>query len=342
MRDTLSNLIDLQLERVHALPNLPDNPLRLAALEGIRNRNAMLDAIFYDVAALSKSELPLLAFWLAREGAYLLVPPTDGADVQVFAHKADLVQACDGKAAAVVVAGVGSSAVGAAAFARNIADALGGPVVAVVSGYGLSDVLTEALGGFFWFGALNSVRHQLEMFDEQSRKLGEGWAAGDASDPRLARLSRDTAALITLLADSAFQAPFLIGHSKGNLVVSEALYAIQRREGLATLSARTQIVTFSAKVGMPAEFAGRVFDVMGQWDSFGALNSRPDIRADYVVPGAWHSTNPSFPFGMGIDVTHTMRTILPLLGGQSVSPFGAEASLVFDLPQQSVGVLASA
>lgn len=56
---------------------------------------------------------------------------------------------------ALAIAGVGSSALGAAAFARNVADGLGEPVAAVVSGYGLADVLTEALGGFF--GSVPSI-----------------------------------------------------------------------------------------------------------------------------------------------------------------------------------------
>ena len=34
---------------------------------------------------------------------------------------------------------------------------IGGPVAAVVSGYGLSDLMTEALGGYFLFGALKAA-----------------------------------------------------------------------------------------------------------------------------------------------------------------------------------------
>lgn len=45
---------------------------------------------------------------------------------------------------------------------RQCADGLGEPVV---SGYGVADLLTEALGGFFWFGALNSIRHVFEPLD---------------------------------------------------------------------------------------------------------------------------------------------------------------------------------
>ncbi len=82
-------------------------------------------------------------------------------------------------------------------------------------------------------------------------------------------------------------------HSKGNLVLSEALYAIEGEHPLLAeaVATRSRIVTISAKVGMPSLFKD-VIDVVCAWDWFGALNSRPDISAEVVVPHAWHSTNP--------------------------------------------------
>jgi len=345
MTTTLSNLWTIQLERLMALPEkAQDNPIRTALLDTIQRRNASLDAVFYDIAQVRESELRPLAFWLAREGALLLVPPSNEADLQVFLAKEDFLAAGGGAAKALVVAGVGSSAVGAAAFARNVADAVGGPVAAVVSGYGLSDVLTEALGGYFWFGGLNSLRHGFEELDRATKTLTKSEPEITASTPEdMVRLSRDTATLIDLLGDPRFEAPLLVGHSKGNLVISEALYALEKKDALEPLAARCQIVTISAKVGMPEAFIGKVFDIIGQWDGFGALNSRPDIPADYIVPGAWHSTNPAFPFGMGIDVTATLLRILPLLGEQKTPPGRiAPASLWFDLPQRLAGAWASA
>lgn len=345
MTTTLSNLWTLQLERLMALPEkAQDNPIRAALLDGIQRRNASLDAVFYDIAQVRERELRPLAFWLAREGALLLVPPSDDAhDLSVFLTKADFLAAGGGEAKALAVAGVGSSAVGAAAFARNVADAVGGPVAAVVSGYGLSDVLTEALGGYFWFGGLNSLRHSFEGLDRATKTLTKSEPELSAASPEaFIRLSRDSATLIDLLADPAFTAPLLIGHSKGNLVIAEALYALEEQDALEPLAERCQIVTISAKVGMPEAFIGKVFDIIGQWDGFGALNSRPDIPADHIVPGAWHSTNPAFPMGMGIDVTATLRKILPLLGAQRSPKRAAPAALWFDLPQRLAGAWASA
>ena len=104
----------------------------------------------------------------------------------------------------------------------------------------------------------------------------------------------------TFLRKKRFAPPVLVGHSKGNHILSEALYAIAgKNPGLAKkISMRSRIVTISAKIGMPLVFKD-IVDVMGEWDWFGALNSRPDITAEYVVPHAWHSTNSSFPMGMG-------------------------------------------
>jgi hypothetical protein len=198
-------------------------PLREAALESFRRRNATLDGIFYDIGTVTKQEATAIAPWLAREGEILIVPPT-GQGPLVHCATPDGFATAGGKQLRVLaVAGVGSSALGAAAFARNIADALGVPVAAVVSGYGLADLLTEALGGWFWFGALNRFRHQFEGLDAVSRTLnGMEAVSSTATGLELGDISRDTATVMALLADSRFSFSLLTGHSKGNLVISEA------------------------------------------------------------------------------------------------------------------------
>ena len=324
-----------QLARAAVFPSkLADNPLRALALEPLRRRNAFLDALFYDVGVISPEEAAGLSFWLAREGAILIVPPTGEGQVRVCLNKEEFFEPEGNEVGALTVAGVGSSALGAAAFARNVADALGEQVAAVVSGYGLADVLTEALGGFFLFGALNSLRHAFEPFDNVSKSLsltGRSIATIDG----VARLSEDTATVIGLLEDPRFSAELLIGHSKGNLVISEALDAVQARNGALAraLASRCRIVTISAKIGMPPIFP-KVIDVMGQWDGFGALNSRPDIAADVVVPHAWHSTNREFPFEMGIDVTRTLKSIMPMLAQRPQPRRQMRPSSLLDLPQR--------
>src|SRR5262249_10208209 len=50
------------------------------------------------------------------------------------------------------ITGVGSSALGSAALAWNISKALKQPVLAIVPGYGVADVVLQALGGWLGFG----------------------------------------------------------------------------------------------------------------------------------------------------------------------------------------------
>ncbi len=344
MASLVSKLVTAEQAQLETAPTRAQHaPLR-AALLWLEGRNAALDAAFYNIEAIPADDVARLAAWEAPEGAMLLVPPSGKGTVALFSEIQAFLDAGGGEAKALAVAGVGSSAIGSAAFARDIADALGGPVAAVVSGYGLSDALTEALGGFYWFGALNSLRHGFEGLDRLARTLSiRSSPLTSLEADSFLRLSKDTATLIALFEAPAFQVPLLIGHSKGNLVLSEALYALRKQEKLGPVAARTQIVTFSAKVGMPAEFIGKVFDVMGQFDSFGALNSRPDIKADFLVPGAGHSTNPKAPWGTGIDVTKVLGTILPMLGKQA-PPANASAGLatVLDLPQWMTGTYATA
>ena len=263
-------------------------PLREATLEGCRRRNAVLDAIFYDVGVVTPDEAAEVAPWLAREGALLIVPPSgDGAltkcaDIDAFAAKGGI------HTRILAVAGVDSSALGTAAFARNVADAFGEPVAALVSGYGLADMMTEALGGWFWFGALNRMRHLYEQIDDLARgnRFEMSWPAEPMN---MARASLDTRTLCQLLTDRRFRFGLLTGHSKGNLVISEALYALHdehRDDELGDLA----IVTISAAIAMPPRYRN-IIDVMGEVDWFGEMNSNMAISVEYRPRNAWHHTN---------------------------------------------------
>jgi len=115
--------------------------------------------------------------------------------------------------------------------------------------------------------------------------------------------------VIALLENEALQFDRLIGHSKGNLVISEALYQLRSSDPqrAVDLGNAMQIVTISARIAMPP-VCKNVIDVMGEWDWFGGLNSRPDIKADHVVPRAWHHTNTQLPFHL--PVTKTLTAVL--------------------------------
>ncbi|MCA0851568.1 hypothetical protein [Salipiger thiooxidans] len=240
----------------------------------------------------------------AAEGAILAVWPSAAPDVRIWPDHATFTSDTSGSYRALTVAGVGSSALGAAAFARNVADAIGGPVLSVVSGYGLADLLTEALGGYFLFGHINLMRHVFETFDEVTRPS----TALASNEVRIVRKSLDVRTLSALLSGEQ-HFDVLVGHSKGNLVISEALYALGETDpqALAYRGKETQVITISARVAMPRAMT-RVTDVLGTLDGFGLLNSRLSIRTDEPVPLAWHHTNTELPFHL--PVTATLEKIL--------------------------------
>ncbi len=281
-------------------------PWREAALEAFRRRNAILDAIFYDIGKITGAEAAKLSPWLAAEGTILIVPPSGTQSVSVCVNEDDFASKGGADIRALAVAGVGSSALGSAAFARNVADAFGEPVAAVVSGYGLADLVTEAAGGWFWFGTLNSLRHEFEILDQLTRNADQmhPFLATSAAPASLGRLSLDTRTVGLLLSDKRFQFSLLTGHSKGNLVISEALYELNA----AAKKPRddTWLVTISAVIAMPPRFT-RIIDVIGQLDWFGALNSRLDLGVEDRPPLAWHHTNTELP--LSLHVTDVFRDL---------------------------------
>jgi hypothetical protein len=275
-------------------------PLREAGLESLRRRNAILDGVFYDVGKITDSEAACTAPWLAREGAILIVPPSGKGSLELCTTVDDFAVKCGG-IRILAVAGVGSSALGAAAFARNVADAFDAPVAAVVSGYGLADLLTEAMGGWFWFGALNRFRHQFEVLDNMSRAFNRpDTISVSRPDLNLGRISLDTRTLVALLSDQRFSFSLLTGHSKGNLVISEALYELDRQPaGRSVAADQFWIVTVSAAVAMPRRYT-KIIDVMGTIDGFGAMNSMPGISIEKRCPLSWHHTNTEMFFHLPV------------------------------------------
>lgn len=312
---SLNTLGTAQVARNISLPKqvIAPVPAREIGLEGFRQRNAVLDYLFYDLGVLTPEEASGLALRYAREGAILRVGPTCSGLLESWAGIDEFAQSdvAHLPVAAIAVAGVGSSALGAAAFARNIADALGTPVLAVVSGYGLSDLITEAAGGFFLFGQLNSVRHAFEWFDDLTRPAHPSEqtliGATGGSGYGAVRASLDVKTLVALI--DTYEPGLLIGHSKGNLVVSEALFELRGANAgrIDRLAQVTRIVTISARIAMPRQF-GEVVDIMGAIDGFGEFNSRRRIPTDVRVPLAWHHTNTELP--LHLPVTKTLKRVL--------------------------------
>ncbi len=257
--------------------------------------NETLDRFFYDVGSLERGEQEQLTPERTPEGAILVVGPSTatGQDrLAIYPSFAAFAHATQHHNIEVIaVAGVGSSALGAAALARNIADARNQPVLAVVSGYGMQDAMAEGLGGYFLYGSLNQLRHAVKNIDKLWN-ANPFYALGRTVQARaLADASPDVETLFQLL-QLCPHIQRLIGHSKGNLVISEALYKLQGNHPeryKALVDSNAKIITLSAKVEMPAGM--EVIDVMGSMDVLGMLNSRLDIPTDIWVLGAGHHTN---------------------------------------------------
>ncbi|WP_157220052.1 hypothetical protein [Flavisphingomonas formosensis] len=288
--------------------NSPDPASRAALLESFRRRNAILDTLFYDVSVITGDSADILSDHPSAEGAVLIVPPTGEGSLILCPTIEDFAANGGAGIGVMAVAGVGGSALGSAAFARNVADALGRPVAAVVSGYGLTDVAMEALGGFLWFGVFSGLRQSLEYWEKLAERHGLTDKPGEPGAIAWTRQSLDTQTVEALLKDDRFRFSLIVGHSKGNLVVSEALYAIKAEDEkrLKDLAERTLVVTMSARIAMPEPIDA--LDIIGQWDTFGAFNSPQLIAPDIVVPQAMHHTNRKF-FGH-LPVTQTLRDAL--------------------------------
>lgn len=269
--------------------------------------NTRFDKLFYDVHAIPATEWPALAPARAGEGSFLLVAPSAAERaVMVFPTIEAFVEGGGDQAAALAIAGAGSSALGAAALARNVADALGRPVAAVVAGASSHDTGDEGLGGVFWFGAVNHWRYVSDLTGMRVPPLGHAGGELRDLDDGAGALGGDVRALEALLLHPALSFDLVVGHSKGNLVIAEALTAVRERDpmGFAGLCGRLAVVTLSAIIFMPAGI--RTFDVIGGSDSLGAVNSRWWIPAEMVLPGVHHTTNPQYA-PMHLPVTSVVR-----------------------------------
>ncbi|NLR96742.1 hypothetical protein HGP17_07830 [Rhizobium sp. P38BS-XIX] len=306
MFQTAFTLSLTQFARTLSLPErLQHSPARNLALEALRQRNLALDALFYDVKVIRPEEVFYISDSLAAEGAIMIVPPSGSAAIALCETVDEFVLRGGDKVRALAVAGIGGSALGAAAFARNVADAIDGPVAVVVSGYGIADVITETFGGLFFFGHLKGMRPLLQAFDDLAGRPKVGAHRAKSAS----RTSLDTRTVQALLADTRLSFRLLTGHSKGNLVLAAALHDLCKQDEarIAQLAQHARIVTIGARIAMPPAFTD-VMDIMGEWDWFGEINSRMFIDANRRMPNAGHHTNTDL--NGHLPVTSALREIL--------------------------------
>jgi hypothetical protein len=201
------------------------------------------------------------------------------------------------------VTGVGSSALGSAAFAWNVSTALDEPVVAIVPGYGVADAIQQGLGG--WFGAYNwwfrqmaeeILAHTMPLAARSDGHLtmtasDHAEANIDASGFRRGNGSSDV--LYAILKDVP-HIDRVFGHSKGALAIKNAIESLPRET-----TQRLHVVTFGCRIAEDTPTT-RYSQFLGLIDGIGLLNSWGN-PPETLIP-AHHSTNTSIPLSMSVSV----------------------------------------
>ena len=172
----------------------------------------------------------------------------------------------------VVVPGCGSSPIGAAAFAKTVAEAIGRPVAAIVSGHGAMDKWCEVLSGGMLMGPaaqmLTAFGKPLEILVRMN-PFALHWArvcARELTDaiPEAAtlvellkrRLVDDNGSAFVLRVAAEWELDMIVSHSKGNWAVQAALLdfeldVAERITPLDAVDGHVDVVTFGTWIDLP-------------------------------------------------------------------------------------------
>jgi hypothetical protein len=276
------------------------------------SNDAPADAVRNSLAAMQAVTRLNLGALFNPEGAILVVD----AHHAPFVHKYDDVQAflanptfpvdAGSLGAApvaepidiVTVTGVGSSALGSVAMAWNVSETLRRPVAAIVPGYGLADIIPQALGGWFGFGVHDFVARLSQQFVSdfmpQLATVGRHLsstahqAAADSGRPAYRTGSPESDVLHEIL----LQCPSITrvyGHSKGALCIQNAI-----RDLPAARYKNLHVTTFGAVI--QEETGADYNQILGSLDGLGQLNSWGNWPEQWIK--TWHSTNSMLPLTM--------------------------------------------
>ena len=150
---------------------------------------------------------------------------------------------------------MGSSVYGTAALARNVADTYDFDVAGIITGYGGSDLLTEAMGGWFVLGMQERAGLRSDLVESHTA---------------------DVKTLMEILIADPPQLELVVGHSKGSLLIDFVLEQLveELEGGTYTLLNHLKVRTLGAVVSPPKGLNGlNVRQFMGELDSLGNLNS---------------------------------------------------------------------
>jgi hypothetical protein len=199
----------------------------------------------------------------------------------------------------IAVTGVGSSALGSAAFAWNISESLHEPVAAIVPGYGLADLIPQALGGWFGFGVHDFIRRFVQQALAQAapeiatigRRLSLTAPNASPVGEAVFRSGSPESDILHQILEAKPQIKRLYGHSKGALCIQNAIRDLPKdRYG------DLHVTTFGCVV--QEETGADYNQVLGNIDGLGQLNSWGNWPEQWIK--SWHSTNSMLPGAMPI------------------------------------------
>jgi hypothetical protein len=298
-----------------------------------KTRNQAVDSVFYDVSSLTFEEWLQLTPWVDKKGKIIVVSPGgpvshDGKPsvIRHYESPDEFLLSDDWRSVvAIAVAGVGSSVVGTAALARSVADACHGDVAGIVSGYGVSDVVLEGLGGWFFYGKLDQFRYEMQTaLEDVSAIVSSNFAKGTDVKKYLRKYfdspldayvpsNPDVSALHDILLEryqhENTNLRLLVGHSKGNLLISSVLnhmsYSLRDARKSGDPFQNLAVVTLGSVVDIPNDMIleSNQYQFLGTLDALGRMNSRTiggDIARKTPIPGVWHSLNTKLPGHMDV------------------------------------------
>ncbi|MBF0153463.1 MAG: hypothetical protein HQL64_06970 [Magnetococcales bacterium] len=241
----------------------------------MRLGSGLIDILFYDLVALSDMELLQVAE--AKEGEILVVSPGFGmGEIPTYATVDAFLEACGGEGGVdtVVIAGVGSSAAGTAALAKNVANVLEKPVAGIVSSLGWRDIFTHGIKGLtaerlperlnsvfqFWSGLLREVTNDVFWGQMVRFRIKGSYVEGIP----------ESEILLDMLRRNQKNMRTLVGHSKGSLSIANALFGLKDHNAIENPA--INVVTFGCGVNVPSSYRN-IFQYIGTWDMLGITNT---------------------------------------------------------------------
>lgn len=217
------------------------------------------DELYYNVDILTSAELKSVTE--LQKGTVVVMSPINN-EVYVGSKAEEMI--INGEVKTISVPGVGSSSIGAAAFAKHIATIRNEYVAGITAGYGDYSIGPEGYQGYF--------------IGRPSNVMGTYYVE-PASDK------------LASLYDRGARPDLLVGHSKGNMDIANALFKM-KIQGKSYQFKGVDFTTFGCGVNVPAEL-GIFKQYLGNLDSLGIMNTVSYKNLSYVI-GKYHTTNPYY------------------------------------------------